>query len=244
MKPIRRDYFPRIEQFITEYREANGTAPSIKEIAAYLNVCNTTAWRYIQRMASEGLLDYQGGYGRISTISSLKESEPSQAIPSVGSISCGLPLLAEENIEERADLLFRELWCNNDRLLFPETAGVLEYFHRHGFKMGVISDTSPSLEYTLQQLGIAEYFSSFTASSLVGAGKPSPVIFNAALDSLGVTAEESIYVDDYPPEADGARALGFTSFLIDRKAETAGEWTITSLQELISFIESIGGPDI
>ena len=100
MKPIRRDYFPRIEQFITEYREANGTAPSIKEIAAYLNVCNTTAWRYIQRMASEGLLDYQGGYGRISTISSLKESEPSQAIPSVGSISCGLPLLAEENIEE------------------------------------------------------------------------------------------------------------------------------------------------
>ena len=71
MKPIRRDYFPRIEQFITEYREANGTAPSIKEIAAYLNVCNTTAWRYIQRMASEGLLDYQGGYGRISTISSL-----------------------------------------------------------------------------------------------------------------------------------------------------------------------------
>ncbi len=151
---------------------------------------------------------------------------------------------AEENIEERADLLFRELWCNNDRLLFPETAGVLEYFHRHGFKMGVISDTSPSLEYTLQQLGIAEYFSSFTASSLVGAGKPSPVIFNAALDSLGVTAGESIYVDDYPPEADGARALGFTSFLIDRKAETAGEWTITSLQELISFIESIGGPDI
>ena len=100
MKPIRRDYFPRIEHFITEYREANGTAPSIKEIAACLNVCNTTAWRYIQRMASEGLLDYQGGYGRISTISSLKESEPSQAIPSVGSISCGLPLLAEENIEE------------------------------------------------------------------------------------------------------------------------------------------------
>ena len=145
----------------------------------------------------------------------------------------------KEQIEERADLLFRELWCNNDRLLFPEAVGVLEYFHQRGFQMGVISDTSPSLEYSLQQLGIAKYFSSFTASSLVGAGKPSPVIFNAALDSLGVTAEESIYVDDYPPEADGARALGFTSFLIDRKAETAGEWTITSLQELISFVETM-----
>lgn len=145
----------------------------------------------------------------------------------------------EEKTEERADLLFRELWCNNDRLLFPEIADVLDYFHKRGFLMGVISDTSPSLEYSLQQLGIAEYFSSFTASSLVGAGKPSPVIFNAALDSLGVTAEESIYVDDYPPEADGARALGFTSFLIDRNAETRDKWTISSLRELIGYVESV-----
>ena len=103
--------------------------------------------------------------------------------------------------------------------------------------MGVISDTSPSLEYTLKKLGISEYFSSFTASSLVGASKPSPIIFNAALDSLGVGAEESIYVDDYPPEADGARALGFTSFLIDRKGEERGEWVIRSLKELIDFVE-------
>ena len=143
----------------------------------------------------------------------------------------------ENDLEERAELLFRELWCNNDRLLFPETLEVLEYFRGHGFRMGVISDTSPSLEYSLRQIGIAEYFSSFTASSLVGAGKPSPVIFNAALDSLGVTAEESIYVDDYPPEADGARALGFTSFLIDRDGVSGG-WTVTSLKELIGFVEN------
>jgi len=144
----------------------------------------------------------------------------------------------KENVEERAELLFRELWCNNDRLLFPETEEVLEYFHGHGYKMGVISDTSPSLEYSLQQLGIAKYFTSFTASSLVGAGKPSPVIFRAALDSLGVTAEESIYVDDYSPEADGARALGFTSFLIDRNGGNEGSRTISNLRELVGFAEN------
>ena len=144
----------------------------------------------------------------------------------------------EGNVEERAELLFRELWCNNDRLLFPETEEVLEYFHGHGYKMGVISDTSPSLEYSLQQLGIAKYFSSFTASSLAGAGKPSPVIFRAALDSLGVTAEESIYVDDYPPEADGARALGFTSFLLDRNGGHKGGRTISNLRELVGFAEN------
>lgn len=143
----------------------------------------------------------------------------------------------EDNIAERANLLFKKLWCNNDRLLFPETVETLDYFFRHGYKIGVISDTSPSLEYTLQQLGIADYFSSFIASSNVGASKPSPIIFNAALDSLGVTAKESIYVDDYQPEVDGARALGFTSFLIDRKGENHGERAIRSLTELINFVE-------
>ncbi|MGN0566994.1 MAG: HAD family hydrolase [Acutalibacteraceae bacterium] len=150
-------------------------------------------------------------------------------------------LLIEEGVvefvEERAEILFNELWCNGDRKLFPETIEVLEYFKNKGYKMGVISDTSPSLEFTLQQLGIAKYFTSFTASSLVGAGKPSPIIFNAALTAQGVTAEESIYVDDYKPEADGARLQGFTSFLIERSGNSDSKWRITNLIQLIEFVE-------
>jgi len=142
-----------------------------------------------------------------------------------------------ENSDQRAGLLFDELWCNGDRVLFPETMEVLEYFQSAGYKMGVISDTSPSLEYTLQQLGIAKYFTSFTASSLVGAEKPSPIIFNAALSAQGVTASESLYVDDYKPEADGAREQGFTSFLIDRSGTQNGKWVIQSLKQLIDFVK-------
>lgn len=142
-----------------------------------------------------------------------------------------------ENLEERATLLFDELWCNNDRLLFPETIETLEYFYSKGYKMGVISDTSPSLEYSLQQLGIAKYFTSFTASSIVGAGKPSPKIFNAALTVQGVTAAESLYVDDCKIEADGAREQGFTSFFIDRNGEKKIKWTISDLRQIIDFVE-------
>lgn len=144
-----------------------------------------------------------------------------------------------ENLDSRAALLFNELWGGRAQLLFPETIEVLEYFYSRGYKMGVISDTSPSLEYTLQQLGIAKYFTSFTASSLVGAGKPSPVIFNAALNAQGVSARESIYVDDYKPEADGAREQGFTSFLIDRDGKNDGKWSIQSLRQLIEFAEKV-----
>lgn len=150
-------------------------------------------------------------------------------------------LLAGEGVtrdlEARAETLFSELWCNNDRLLYPDVLPVLDFFKRGGYKMGVISDTSPSLELSLQQLGIADYFSSFTASSLVGAGKPSPIIFNAALASLGVSAAESLYVDDYDPEADGAREQGFTAFNLDRGGAKRGPWVIHSLIELIGFAE-------
>ena len=98
--------------------------------------------------------------------------------------------------------MFDELWCNRDRLPYPETVGVLEYFKGHGYKMGVISDTYPSLELTLRQLGLDKYFTSFTASSIIGLYKPSPVIFGAALAAQDVTAAESLYVDDCDEEAD------------------------------------------
>ena len=142
-----------------------------------------------------------------------------------------------ENVESKAELLLNELWCNGDRALFAETEDVLAYFKNHGYKMGVISDTSPSLEFTLQQLGIAKYFTSFTASSLVGAGKPSPIIFNAALAAQSVTAAESIFVDDCKEEADGAREQGFTAFYLDRSGENNAKWTIHNLNQLIDFVE-------
>lgn len=146
-----------------------------------------------------------------------------------------------ESVDERALLLHNELWCNNDRLPFPETVEVLKYFKSRGYKMGVISDTSPSLELTLQQLDLAQYFTSFTASSLVGAGKPSLIIFNAALNAQSVTANESLYVDDYDVEADGAREQGFTSFLIDRRGINKDKWTITSLKQLVDYVEGLNG---
>ena len=105
--------------------------------------------------------------------------------------------------------------------------------------MGVISDTSPSLEYTLRQLGVDKYFTSFTASSIVGAGKPNPVIYQTALDALGVSAQESIYVDDCMAEAEGADKLGFTAFCIDRNGENKDKTTIKNLRELIDFVQNL-----
>ena len=143
-----------------------------------------------------------------------------------------------ESLDTRSIMLFNELWCeNNPPSPYPETVEVLEYFGSRGYRMGVISNTSPSLELTLQKAGIAKYFTSFTASSLAGASKPSPIIFNAALRAQGVTAAESLYVDDYDVLADGAREQGFTSFFINREGVSGGKWVIRSLKEMIDFME-------
>ena len=121
---------------------------------------------------------------------------------------------------------------------YPETIRVLEALKAQGYRMGVISDTSPSLEESLERAGIAHYFESFTCSALVGAGKPDPRIFNAALESLGVEAGDSVFVDDCKEEADGAREQGFTAFNIvrERTEPDFANWTITDLNQLLDFL--------
>lgn len=70
-------------------------------------------------------------------------------------------------------------------------------------------------------------------------GKPDPIIYNVALESLGVQAQESLYVDDYDLEADGARDLGFTSFHIVRSGKKTGEWVISTLREIVEYVKKI-----
>ena len=90
----------------------------------------------------------------------------------------------------------------------------------------------------IRKCGIHHYFTSFTASSLVGAGKPSPLIFNDALSKQRVIAQECIFVDDTKIEAEGAREQGFTSFYLDRTGENKELWIIHTLDELVDFIEN------
>ncbi len=144
-----------------------------------------------------------------------------------------------EDVEERAKALFQLLWPG-EPVLYPETRKVLEWFRDRGFRMGVISDTGPSLPLTLEKAGIGGYFRACTASEVVGAMKPEPAIFRAALEAMGARAEECLYVDDTEAEADGARALGFTAFYLDRSRPGDGKWRVRTLDELVDYVEKLG----
>lgn len=145
-----------------------------------------------------------------------------------------------KNVQALASELYDRYAFHRCMELFPETVGVLAFLKARGYRLGVISDTFPSLEESLKALGIAGSFDSFTASSIVGAGKPDPRILNAALESLGVRSGESIFVDDCKEEADGAREQGFTAFHLDRKrsAPDWAEWTIGNLGHVVEFLRA------
>ena len=140
-----------------------------------------------------------------------------------------------EQIASRADTLFDAYWLTSG-VVYPETRTVLDWFSSQRYRMGVISDTFPSLKLTLEAVGLADYFSCFVCSDQVGVMKPEPLIYHTALHQLGVSAEESLYVDDYDVEADGARALGFTAFHICRDSQPKRDWDISSLTEMIDFL--------
>jgi putative hydrolase of the HAD superfamily len=145
-----------------------------------------------------------------------------------------------KQVAARADALFDAFWLKGS-VVYPETVPVLDWFAARGYRMGVISDTFPSLRLTLEAVGLDRYFDCFVCSDQVGVMKPEPLIYRTALGLLGVSAQESLYVDDYDVEADGARALGFTAFHICRDVEVKADWDIASLSEMVEFLGSSSG---
>jgi putative hydrolase of the HAD superfamily len=101
------------------------------------------------------------------------------------------------------------------RVLGGTTHALLEALRERGLKLGLVSnafDPGWLLHRDLEQMGIAQRIDHAVFSSEVGKRKPHPEIFQRALDELGVSAEESMFVGDRLWEdVHGANELGMTS---------------------------------
>ena len=93
------EYLKMLEEFIDEYIEKNHTAPTISEITDGVELPRSTIGRYIAYMREQGVIDYEG-HRSITTRQVQKTNSESVKVPVLGSVSCGVPKLAIENIEE------------------------------------------------------------------------------------------------------------------------------------------------
>lgn len=75
----------------------------------------------------------------------------------------------------------------------------------------LVTNATSRLPDDLRRLGIAGAFDYVINSSMVGAAKPAPAIFAAALAAAGVAAAEALFIDDTPGHVEAARGMGLAA---------------------------------
>ena len=116
--------------------------------------------------------------------------------------------------EEERDRIARDRACNMGNYIpYPGITEVLSTLSKT-HRLGIISDTWPSIVPQLEYIGASPYLSFCTFSCFVGVFKPDKRIYLDALNKCGVPAEETVFIDDVVRNLDGAAALGVTPILI------------------------------
>lgn len=105
----------------------------------------------------------------------------------------------------------------------PGTAEALERLKNAGIRLAVVSNSDGRAAAALAAGGLLDAFEFVIDSAEVGVEKPDPRIFQIALDRLGVSASDALYVGDlYEVDVVGARAAGLDVVLLDPAGANAG----------------------
>jgi HAD superfamily hydrolase (TIGR01549 family) len=117
--------------------------------------------------------------------------------------------------------------------VFDDVAPTLAELERRGVPTAVVSNWDYSLHDVLARLGLE--FGVVVTSAAIGASKPDPAPFRAALDRLGVAPGQALHVGDTPEaDGDGARDAGIDVRIIDRAGHAEG--TIGTLTEVTALL--------
>ena len=104
MQHKKAEYFERIETFIDEYQELNGGAtPSLRLVGEHIGLSESSVYKYVTVMRQQGILECDGRKS-IRTRKSRRVNSGFNRVPVLGRVACGVPILAEENIEDVVQL--------------------------------------------------------------------------------------------------------------------------------------------
>jgi putative hydrolase of the HAD superfamily len=160
-------------------------------------------------------------------------------------------LVLREQLPATAGLSERELTeALLDSLRFvphEDAAPALAALRQAGLRLGVVSNWDCSLGNVLSQLGLGGAIDAVVVSAEVGAPKPDPAIFRAALAALRCEAEDALFVgDSLETDVEGARAAGIRALLLDRRGGGGtgpGAERIFSLHELVDLAVTAAAGD-
>lgn len=82
----------------------------------------------------------------------------------------------------------------------------------NGYRLLVLSNTNDlHMRFIRPRYSILRHFHHLVLSHEVKAQKPSPEIYQAAIDHAGCAPEECLFIDDVPAYVEGARAMGINA---------------------------------
>jgi putative hydrolase of the HAD superfamily len=125
----------------------------------------------------------------------------------------------------------------------------LEWLASRGLRVGLVTNCAPDIPRVWSTSVFATYFDSCSFSCQVGAVKPAPEIYRAALDALRLRPDQTLYVGDgSDEELSGAARCGMQPVLIavdlsntyDAQRHDIDAWTgpvIRALSELPGLVE-------
>lgn len=99
MKGKNQSLMDNIVSYIDNRYMETHQAPSMREIAKKFELSVSTVKWYIDILVEKGIISNNNSYRGLSTNKMAKSTSNMNHIPIVGTIACGSPLFAEENIE-------------------------------------------------------------------------------------------------------------------------------------------------
>lgn len=114
----------------------------------------------------------------------------------------------------------------------PDTVPFLEHLRERGVRTAFVSNCADNTRPLLDALGLSGMVDELVLSCEVQTSKPDPVIYQTALERLGVTANETVFVDDQSAFCAAASALGIRAVTIDR---SNGGGDVAALHELLTL---------
>jgi putative hydrolase of the HAD superfamily len=115
----------------------------------------------------------------------------------------------------------------------PETLRALK---KQGFLLAIVTDTANSISAKLSWFargGFGEVWDAIISSIDIGTRKPDPRIYQAALEQLGLTADQAIFVGHRAAELSGARAVGMKTVAFNYDKDADADCFIDKFSDLL-----------
>ena len=148
----------------------------------------------------------------------------------------------EDEARKLAEAAFEVFFAGRNRVVFFPHA--LEMLQTLSARYPIYALTNGNADTT--RTGISQYLRGAISSAQVGASKPDPRMFQAALDQAGVQAHQCVHIGDHlDDDIKGANAVGMHSIWVNlHKTQSVDKtlqpcFEVTNLSEIVSTVASI-----